>query len=154
MQKRHQGFTLIELLVVIAILGILASIGLVSFPAAQKQARDTARKSDLKQYQTALEGFANKSANGFYPARTTAVKPATLCGVNLLEIGNNCPQDPKTGTATYEYQYLSDGTNPNNNALNFILWAHLERTDNYFIICSDGRAGTQATAPTALPCPL
>ncbi len=61
----QRGFTLIELLIVIAIIGILASIVLVSFPAAMKSARDANRKSDLKQLQIALEVY--KQANGFYP---------------------------------------------------------------------------------------
>jgi len=50
-----KGFTLIELLVVISIIGILISLGAVSFTTAQKKSRDTRRKSDMKQIQTALE---------------------------------------------------------------------------------------------------
>ena len=46
------AFTLIELLVVISIIGILAAMVTVSFTASQRQARDAAKKSDLKQYQT------------------------------------------------------------------------------------------------------
>ena len=54
-----KGFTLIELLIVISIIGILVTIVSASFVTSQKQARDVQRKSDLKQYQNALENFAN-----------------------------------------------------------------------------------------------
>ena len=53
----YKGFTLIELLVSISIVGILATLVLVSFTGAQKQARDTTRKSDLKQYQLKIDLF-------------------------------------------------------------------------------------------------
>lgn len=59
------GFTLIELLVVIAIIGILTTMVTASFTAAQRRARDTARKSDLKAIQQALELYFQ--ANGRYP---------------------------------------------------------------------------------------
>jgi len=49
------GFTLIELLVVISIIGILASLTLVSYTGAQKQTRDTQRRSDLNQYRNACQ---------------------------------------------------------------------------------------------------
>ncbi len=54
--KSHsqKAFTLIEMLVVISLIGILAALAMVSFSSVQKQARDTARKSDLKQIGNAV----------------------------------------------------------------------------------------------------
>ena len=49
-----KGFTLIELLVVIAIIGILASIVLVSFPGAQRKARDSRVVSAISQARTIM----------------------------------------------------------------------------------------------------
>lgn len=60
-----RGFSLIELLVVIAIIGILTTMVTASFFTAQRKARDTARKSDLKAVQQALELYFQQ--NGQYP---------------------------------------------------------------------------------------
>lgn len=64
-----RAFSLIELLVVIAIIGILISIGAVSYLTAQKQVRDTRRKADLSEIRQALETF--RAENGTYPASAT-----------------------------------------------------------------------------------
>ncbi len=64
--KHTRGFTLIELLVVIAIIGILSSVVLASLNTARTKARDTVRKSDLKQLQTALALYYTD--NGSYPS--------------------------------------------------------------------------------------
>lgn len=144
-----KGFTLIELLVVIAIIGILAALSLVSFTTSQRQARDTQRKSDIKQYSTALEGFAN-NASGLYTSHTS---PITLsAGTNTLcsELGlTNCPGDPKTGDANYVYKFVSNGTNggaTTPNATKYILWARLESSSNYWVVCSSGKSGTSPTS--------
>jgi len=145
-----RGFTLIELLVVISIIGILASIALVSFTGAQRQARDTRRKSDIKQYQTSLEIFASRN-NSLYPSRTTAsYRPDQMCATLGL---TNCPRDPST--TTYEYYYLSNGSgSPNNNATQYVLWAYQENSADYFIVCSNGKTGTAAAAPGSSDCPI
>ena len=65
-KKLAAGFTLIEIIMVMAIIGVLVGIVLLNFPAATARARDTERKSDLYQFRTALETYAN-SHDGFYP---------------------------------------------------------------------------------------
>jgi general secretion pathway protein G len=65
MRKTAKGFTLIELLVVISIIGILATLVTANLNAARSRARDTERKSDLKNIQTALRLYYND--NGGYP---------------------------------------------------------------------------------------
>ena len=64
MQQR-KGFTLLELLVVIAIIGVLITIGVQSYTALNKQARDGRRASDLQTIRTALESY--RSQEGEYP---------------------------------------------------------------------------------------
>jgi prepilin-type N-terminal cleavage/methylation domain-containing protein len=43
----HRGFTIVELIVVISVIGILATIGIVSYNGAQSKSHDTAVQSDL-----------------------------------------------------------------------------------------------------------
>lgn len=145
-KPRNYGFTLVEVLVVISIIGILASLTLVSFTGTQKTARDTQRKSDLKQYATALETFANEN-NSLYPEHSTTVSAKdVLCG----NLGiTTCPEDPKSvsdTTGTYVYNYQSDGTASTGNpaATKFILWTKIEKTTDYWVLCSNGQIGTKA----------
>jgi general secretion pathway protein G len=63
------GFTLIELLVVISIIGILATVVVANMNSARSRARDAARKSDMKNIQTALRLYYNDK--GAYPATFT-----------------------------------------------------------------------------------
>ncbi len=147
----NHGFTLVELLVVISVLGILASIVLVSFGGSQKQARDTQRKSDLKQYQNSLEAYANKS-NGFYPQRTSAtVASTTLCNDLAL---TTCPKDPKD--PTYFYYYISDGSGVAGSAsgTKYVLWASLENTTGFWVVCSNGKSAVSVSAPYSSTCPI
>jgi len=144
------GFTLIELLVVISIIGILAGMVVVSFTSSQKQARDTERKSDLTQYRTNLETYANKN-NGLYPSRHLATgQPAssTLC----TDLGlTGCPEDPKyTSDNSYQYFYQSDGTGGGTvTGTIYVLWAKLENTtDMFWVVCSTGQSGKIASSTT------
>lgn len=64
--KRTLGFTIVEIIVVITAIGILATIGIVSYSGVQMRARDTERKADAESMQAALETFYEQS--GRYPA--------------------------------------------------------------------------------------
>ena len=90
--NQKKGFTLLELLIVISIIGVLVALGTVSYSTAQKKSRDSRRKMDMKNIQTAMESYY--AQNGSYPTATT----------NLTDkfSGNSLPKDPKTGV---DYSY-------------------------------------------------
>ncbi len=56
-EKTKKGFTLIELLVVVAIIGILAAIAIPQFAKYRTRAYNSAAQSDLRNVQTAFEGY-------------------------------------------------------------------------------------------------
>ena len=58
--KKNKGFSLIEILIVVAIIGLLASAALASMNDVRGSARDTIRKSDLKQIRLAMEQYRNR----------------------------------------------------------------------------------------------
>lgn len=147
-----KGFTLIELLVVISIIGILASLTFVSYSGAQKQTRDTQRRSDLAQYRNGLENYA-ASNEGMYPSYTSAgAVTGDLCSVLKPDFISDCPDDPTEGE---DYYYQSDGPNDGlASATKYILYADLE-TATLWYVCSSGVSDKTAeeTAPTIDTCP-
>src|SRR3989338_10013359 len=93
------GFTLMELLVVISIIAILITVGLTSFSTAQKKARDTKRKSDIKEVQTSLEQYFSICGNN-YPTPTGTFLAPVICPDPSLAIMPTMPSDPR-GTTPY-----------------------------------------------------
>ncbi len=141
-KSRQRGFTLIELLVVISIIGVLAALTLVSFSGAQKQTRDTERRSDLNQYRNALENYA-ASNDGAYPTLSAGDVTDTACNGNdgaLDPFLSSCPADPNNADGYLEYQIWSNGSD-------YTLWADLE-SGGYWVVCSNGKSGGAEAAPT------
>lgn len=137
----RRGFTLIELLIVIAIIAVMASFAVFSFGGSQKSARDARRQSDIRQYQNAVEVYANAN-NGIYPVKSPAGNPSTLCGASNPLGSIACSSDPTSATIT-PYQYVTDGS-----GTKYVIWATLEKPSprQVFYVCSNGFAGTKAAA--------
>lgn len=74
-----KGFTLIELLVVISLIGVLATLVVANMNSARERARDTVRKSDLRNIQTALRLYYND--NNGYPQSSSG---------NIVGCGGDC----------------------------------------------------------------
>lgn len=89
MNKTKKGFTLFELLVSISIIGILTALGVVSFSAAQKKARDSRRIQDMDAIQKALESYYSQN-NYKYPT-TVGGGLTMLIPANMQSV----PADPK-----------------------------------------------------------
>ncbi|OGM09007.1 hypothetical protein A2W13_00605 [Candidatus Woesebacteria bacterium RBG_16_36_11] len=152
--KHNKGFTLIELLVVIAIIGILVAASFFGIQGVFENARDTQRKSDLKQFQNALGVYASRN-NSLYPGRPNGGSTIDLCSYLSLTV---CPNDPNydaaIGTPTYQYRTV-DGTNGTPSASAYYLWSIIEATDSddYWVICSNGKIGV-FTGSMGSGCPL
>ena len=144
MKKLKKGFTLIELLVVISIIGILASLTLVSYTGAQKQTRDTQRRSDLNQYRNALESYA-ASNGGMYPddSLSGAVEASKLCSSPFFSpFMSMCPSDPMEPSHSYVYGANGSGDTGTPVASNYFLYVKggLE-TGGTWVVCSTGKVG-------------
>lgn len=135
----ERGFTLIELLVAISIVAVLSAVGMVAYTTAQRSARDSKRKQDLKAIQTALELYYQQ--NGYYPQRDWAHSRTTSWIPQLTnEYINEQPQDPlqqrgnncnvwETGCMTYAY-YGSDWCAIGRLGYSYLLVARLENRND------------------------
>lgn len=133
--KKHQGFTLIELLVVIAIIGILASIVLVSMGGARQSARNSVRKSDMRQIVSAQELYFN--ANDAF--LTSATWPTAISTFMI-----KTPLDPGTGTYVW--------VNNTADATKFCAYATLENPTAYYVASHAGNFQCSDAAPTLADC--
>lgn len=101
----QKGFTLIELLIVIVIIGVLSSFLVTNYVGVRMRARDTQRKSDLRQIQSALEIY--RSDVGAYPAALPACNAALQSPPPppLVTYMQKRPCDPtNSGQLIYRYR--------------------------------------------------
>lgn len=68
----NSAFTLIELLVVVLIIGLLTAIATTNYMAAQKRARDNARKTQVNNIATAVESYY--AAKHVFPGKALAIE--------------------------------------------------------------------------------
>ena len=106
MPKKH-GFTIVELLVVISVIGILLTIGIVSYAGYQTRAKKTSAESTAQQVKVKLgEYYADK--NSFPASKADVVSYLNTIGSSDLATAFNTV---KNG-ASMAYEPLSD-TNGN-----------------------------------------
>lgn len=129
-KSRSFGFTLIELLVVITIIGILVSLGTVSYSTTQKQARDSRRRQDLRAIQNAFEQYYADNSS-YYP-------PAADCNPGTTYLPAGMPKDPRTGA---DYTRVCTGTP----GTAYYVTADIEGTDGNASNASCGSYGTCTT---------
>jgi general secretion pathway protein G len=105
--RRTAGFTLVELLLVLVILGILAALVIPKFAGRGEQARQTAARTQIAAFATALSAF--EVDNGYYPRgkdglQALIVQPSDATGWRgpYLEEKGGIPNDPWGRPYLYE----------------------------------------------------
>lgn len=149
MSRKKNGFTLLELLVVIAILATLSALVVPNFMGARERARDTQRKSDLRQIQKALELYKMDQNPPVYP--TALPTPGDLwndpnTGVTYM---NKFPADPLVSSDDYEYTYVRHATDD----LRYYLTACLENKADIDGISDLSNPCTVDTCGQEITCP-
>lgn len=113
LSMNKKGFTLVELLVVISLIGVLTTLVVANLNSARERARDAARKSDLRNIQTALRLYYNDV--GAYPTSNSGAPVACdgTCtwGASWENAGitymGTLPGDPLSDQS-YVYTYVDD----------------------------------------------
>lgn len=147
--KTSCGFTLIEILVVITILAILMVLAFASYETAQRQARDTKRKSDLVAISRALEQY--RVDNGKYLTQTAwsdASSWTTFATYLSPSYMAQVPKDPKNGGSGRAENWYVYGYVALNSGARYRLCANLENNSD------SARNVDYPTVPTHTPAPL
>ena len=143
--RKSEGFTLIELLIVIVIIGVLSTILVSNFIGVRQRARDSQRKSDLRQIQAALELYRHDQ--GIYPAS--------------LYSTNNCPASSSLQAGTPAVIYMKKipcdpslitigVPGPNGN---YLYNPTIDRSSYFIIACIENSNDTGPNTDSAGGCP-
>ncbi|MBN1866101.1 type II secretion system major pseudopilin GspG [Candidatus Sumerlaeota bacterium] len=104
-RSRIRGFTLIEMLLVLLILATLAAIVVPKFAGRSEQARETAAKTQIGSFSTALDAF--EVDNGYYPQGDDGLQllleePKNATNWRGPYLKQDIPLDPWKGAYVYE----------------------------------------------------
>ncbi|MBN2272644.1 MAG: type II secretion system major pseudopilin GspG [Sedimentisphaerales bacterium] len=105
-KRPAEGFTLIELLLVLVILAALAAIVTPKFAKRSEQARVTAARTQISQFEVALDAF--EIDVGRYPSsseglRALVQKPSNAEGWQEAYLKRDVPRDPWDNEYVYKY---------------------------------------------------
>ena len=113
-ESTRSGFTLIELLLVLVILATLTAIVAPKFTRRSEQARITAARTQIAQFEVALDAF--EIDIGRYPSsseglRALVEQPSDAQGWQQAYLKRDVPMDPWGNDYVYKYpgQYNQDG---------------------------------------------
>jgi general secretion pathway protein G len=124
--RTRKGFTLVELLLVLTILGILAAIVVPKFTGRTEQARETAARTQISTFSTALESY--EVDTGSYPQSLEDLvqQPRDAQGWKGPYLQGDIPLDPWQ----HPYIYVCPGK-------------HMTSGFDLYSIGFDGREGTE-----------
>lgn len=105
-KRPAEGFTLIELLLVLVILAALAAIVTPKFAKRSEQARVTAARTQISQFEVALDAF--EIDVGRYPSsseglRALVQQPSNAEGWQEAYLKRDVPRDPWDNEYVYKY---------------------------------------------------
>lgn len=144
MRKNLKGFTLVELLVAMAIIGIILGLALFGIAAAQRNARDTARKAALQDINAGAADLFTQSGRPLSSVYFSQSDSAALLrsGTDSSTTVSNC--NPASG-ANFNCVVvpMEEGSVPNANgapsgAFNSNTDTSPDFTRYYFGVASDG----------------
>ena len=125
---RSRGFTLIELLLVLVILGILAAIVVPKFSGRTEQAKETAAKTQIAGFSTALDAY--EVDTGGYPKGADGLMNLVQAPSDVQGWKGPYMKDVPADPWGRPYVYVSPGrNNPNSYDL--------------YSLGADGREGTE-----------
>lgn len=111
MKISRRGFSTVEVLVVIAVIGVLTTIGVVSYNRYRLDARDAQRESQLTTVADALERYFQN--NGEYPSCASMTQDPNVIVANILPgVDPNLFVSPSSGLTN---SILCGTTNDSNN---------------------------------------
>lgn len=149
--KKIKGFTFIELLISLSIMSILVFMVGGYYGSSLKRGRDQDRKNDIRQYQLALENYANNNDSVYPISTSTILATGPLC-TTLGTLLQSCPQDPKVPEVGFDYNYQSSASGSI-----YVLWAKLEANPRYWVVCSNRKSGEKPVTGFSISggnCPL
>ena len=145
--ENKRGFTLVELLVVIALLGVLATgVIILVNPAHQlTKGRDSQRKNEIREFQTALELY--RGNNGHYPpfnsgAYTSGSISSLAINAGGITYVSSFPKDPKSGRAWCDGYIYVDGNV--GDGMSYTIFTNLENLSD---------SNVTSSKPVPLGCP-
>lgn len=129
MIQRRVGFTLVELMIVITIIGMLSALSIATLNSAQAGSRDTQRKTQILNIQSALERY--RTVNGVYAAQWSAARGNACTIVGITDNTGLGPcyfniNDTVSGGTT-DVLFTTDNTSPPSIAASAILLPYMAK---------------------------